>query len=319
MGKLKRIVTVCFIFLFPILCWNVSAGWGFGVLATDRKELDIPVYVGNFQWQGSEELPDNVQGEDHYTLIDKIINGDHGLNKPNSYINKEIEQRTGLSGWFSTDTLGSMDWWERDNISQYFDTDTQNLSFLFHFPNGEGGPYYLYTTNVSLGGDGNPNFAIRTEIYPIYRTTIEYDPISQKYEATETKIGSAKSAYYDNIVTGSLLRYPSFDADSWKEGEKGDRLATAINTYVGETTTAYMKDETTYTYYTFTAGQNATRTVTLNTTDENFKVYVYDKNGKELEPTAGAQGSLTVSWSAKNSTQYYFAIVGGKSVSFTLS
>ena len=316
---MKKIFIILACLLIPCSFIGVYATWEYALDRIPSVEEGFSVSLAEKEWTGSEELPDNVQGEDHYTLIDKIINGDHGLNKPNSYINKEIEQRTGLSGWFSTDTLGSMDWWERDNISQYFDTDTQNLSFLFHFPNGEGGPYYLYTTNVSLGGDGNPNFAIGTEIYPIYRTKIEYNVDAKQYEATETKIGSAKSAYYDNIVTGSWLRYPSFDADSWTEGEKGDRLATAINTYVGETTTAYMKDETTYTYYTFTAGQNATRTVTLNTTDENFKVYVYDKNGNELETTAGAQGSLTVSWSAKNSTPYYFAIVGGKSVSFTLS
>lgn len=315
---LRKVVAILIAFLIPCVAVGVYATWEYTQGDVSDIVSSVAVEMAEKEWTGSDELPDQVQGELHYTLIEAIIDGDYGLNTPNSYINKEIDQRVGL-GWFSTDTLGSMDYWERDNISKYFNTETENLSFLFYFPEGEGGPYYLYTTNVHLGGDRNPNFAIGTVIYPIYRTTIVYNEAADRYEAVETKIGSAKSAYYDNVVTGSLLKYPSFDATSWTEIELGGTMDKAINSYVGETTTAYMKNETTPIYYTFIAKEKATRTVTLNTTDHYFKVYVYDKNGNGVTATAGSQGGLTISWQTEQNESYYIKIMGGTVVEFSLS
>ena len=65
-------------------------------------------------------------------------------------------------------------------------------------------------------GNGNPVIPIGQNVVPVYRTILK--KVSGTWQATETKAGYAKSAYYDNRITGTWLRYPSIDPDSWREG-----------------------------------------------------------------------------------------------------
>ncbi len=182
-----------------------------------------------FPWEGSDVLPDDNQlGENHRMLIENILNGkktnsngsvtELGLNSPDSYINNEIEDRSN-AGWFSSsDTLGSMDFWESSDINNYFNTNTANVSFILYFPDGVSDTYYLYTTSEELGDTGNPVTPIGKPIYPIYQTVLQKNSEGH-YEAVSTKVGYANSAWYDNRITGSWLQYPSFDPETWREGE----------------------------------------------------------------------------------------------------
>ena len=81
----------------------------------------------------------------------------------------------------------------------------------------------------------------------------------------------------------------------------------------------YAETATEQVYYTITNATAATRKIVLNTEESKYKVYVYDQNQKLVTATAGTQGGLTVSWSAKRNTKYYFVISGGTSGSYTLS
>jgi hypothetical protein len=101
----------------------------------------------------------------------------------------------------------------------------------------------LYTTSVELGTESNsPNIPIGEKIYPIYRTELHKDETG-KWVATETRTGYAESAYYQNPITGSwLVKYPSFDPNSWEEVDLGLSFNDAIYAFVGQTTTSYNKD-----------------------------------------------------------------------------
>lgn len=211
--------------LLTVFVGNVFAQWVFVTPICESAET-----VSDFKfmaWTGAEVLPDDdTTGDNHRKLIEAILNGTVtnsngtvtglGLNHPNSYINNEIEDRS-TAGWFSSsDTLGSMDFWEANDINKYFNTSTENISFVLHFPDGVSDTYYLYTTSEALGSSNSPVTPIGQQIAPIYRTVLKKNSTGV-WEATETKAGSAKSAWYDNRITGSLLKYPSFDPDSWKE------------------------------------------------------------------------------------------------------
>lgn len=211
------------------LVLSLSIGGTFAIWTFADTACDSMTSYSHFKfmaWTGAEILPDDdSEGDNHRKLIEAILNGTVtnsngtvtglGLNYKGSYINNEIEDRS--SGWFaSSDTLGSMDFWEASNINKYFNTSTENISFVLHFPDGVSDTYYLYTTSEELGSGNAPVTPIGQSILPIYRTILRKNN-QGVWEATETKVGSAKSAWYDNRITGSLLRYPSFDPDSWVE------------------------------------------------------------------------------------------------------
>lgn len=294
---------------------GVCATWAYSTHGPGEVSTQFTFGLNAFYWEGSGEMEGGT-GEQHSSLIEAIINGQYGLNTPNSYINNEISDRS--SGWLQSDTLGSMDYWESANIANYFAEETKGLTFLLYFPNGSGRTYYLYTTNVVFGPQNTPNYAIGTTVYPIYRTTIEKNADGQ-YEATKSEIGYANSAYYDNVITGSwLVKYPSIDPESWKAGELGTGFGNAVNAYVGETTKIYPETPTTSVYYTFTNSTAGTRTITLNT--EECTVNVYSANQGLVTAINGtAQGSTTVSWNASERTKYYFVMSGAKEISYTLS
>ncbi len=223
---------VSLLLLCLVLCLSVSgafAAWTFSESSCDEVET-----LSRFKfmaWSGAEVLPDEDDtGDNHRKLIEAILNGkitnsngtvtQLGLNSPGSYINNEISDRS--SSWLGrSDTLGSMDFWERNDINNYFNTSTENISFVLYFPNGVSDTYYLYTTSEALGSGNTPATPIGSYIEPIYRTILKKNA-QGVWVATETKVGKAKSAWYDNRITGSLLRYPSFDPNTWLETTQND-------------------------------------------------------------------------------------------------
>ena len=219
------------VLLALVLLLTVGGSFATWMFATPETEnVESYSHFKFMAWSGAEILPDDdSEGDNHRKLIEAILNGTAtdsngsvtglGLNHKNSYINGEIQDRS--SSWFaSSDTLGSMDFWEASDINKYFNTSTENIAFVLHFPDGVSDTYYLYTTSEALGSGNNPATPIGQYITPIYRTVLKKSK-NGVWEATETKVGSAKSAWYDNRITGSLLKYPSFNPDTWVETPQG--------------------------------------------------------------------------------------------------
>lgn len=328
--KLKHIRRSCACFVMAIIslaCFftnRVQAAWHYAMNASGS--IEVPMSVEVFPWVGVEQLPGDILGENHQTLIETILNGIYtdkngqetkiGLNNPDSYINNEIQNRANGNFWFRSDILGSMDFWERNDIEKFFDINTTGLSFLLHFPAGSTDTYYLYTTSVELG-DSTPNIPVGETIYPIYQTELKKDE-EGVWKAIETKTGHADSAYYQNPITGSLfVKYPSFNPDTWVEEELGTSCDNAIYTYVGQETTAYNKDAVSCRYYKVTPTSNAT--VTVSSQNDTAKLKVYNSNQTLVSTNGGAQGSKRVSFAGRKGTTYYIEVSGGTSITFNIT
>lgn len=305
---------------------GLMATWNYSLSAPETIDIDIDIKL--FEWKGSSELPNDIAGENHRALIEAILNGksvdsngkevEIGLNNPNSYISQEIISRSGGGSWWATsDTLGSMDYWEREDINKYFDLDTTKLSFIIYFPDGVSDTYYLFTTSVDFGSQNSPNVPIGDKVYPVYRTMLKQDEKGE-WAATETKTGYALSAYYDNRITGSILvKYPSIDPDSWTEYVLGKTTTDAIPTFLGQTTTAYIIHNEGSLYYDYMVS-SATKTIVSSTLDKAI-IRVYDASMNLVSTVGGAQGSKSVTFNAKARTQYYIQVGGAESVTFTVA
>ncbi len=320
-GKLTiRIITVLCLVVTVLSSVGVYATWHYAQGTAQEVSTKLTAGLGTLVWEGSEALPDDVQGENHHALIQTILNGvtedgvSLGLNDPNSYLSKEIDTRS--SNWlFSSTTLGSMDYWERADIEKYFDLETENLTFLLYFPEGVDDTYYLYTMNIELGGQNAPNIPIGEYVYPVYRTILQKDSVSGRYEAIRSEIGYAESAYYSNPITGSIfVKYPSIAPNSWLAGNLGTGKRDAIYTYLGETQTAYPTNDTPTRYYKITATSNATYAVT--STNEKCTISVYTSNDVRLVTSTG---TTPAQWSATNRQTYYITVGGDASVTFTVA
>lgn len=309
-----------------VSCSGVFASWIYAEENPVESNKELPFILNEFYWQGAEELPeDSSLGENHVVLIEKILNGTYtdangnvtniGLNNPNSYISKEIENRSNIS-WFSSDTLGSMDYWERDDISKYFDTATTNLTFLIYFPEGVSDTYYLFTTSVVLGED-SPNIPIGQVIYPIYRTTLVKNA-EGVWEATETSTGFATSSYYENPITGSwLVKYPSFDPTTWNEGKQGTASSNAIYSYVGQTITLHAETAETKTYYKIVAPSNTN--IKVSSEDSAVKIIVYNSGMSYVTAREGAQASNSITFKPTRNSTYYIEVYGATTITFNIT
>lgn len=328
MKKLKTVrwvlaLACCAVFLFSSV--GLMATWNYSLSAPET--INIGVNIKLFEWKGSVDLPNDVAGENHRALIESILDGvvtdssgnevQIGLNNPDSYISEEIASRSGGGSWWATsDTLGSMDYWERENINQYFDLDTTNLTFVLYFPDGVSDTYYLYTTSLDLGGTNAPNFPLGEKVYPVYRTTLKMDE-SGEWAATETKTGYALSAYYDNRITGStFVKYPSIDPSSWVEAVLGTTVDDAIPAFVGETTTAYIKHNEGALYYSYKPSSQTTTVVSSELA--NAVIRVYDASMNLVTVASGAQASNSLTFVANANTQYYIQVGGAESVTFSI-
>jgi hypothetical protein len=329
MKRIKCICAICLVALMALLCFctaNVRAAWYYNISIS--ANIEIPVDVKVMPWVGAEELPQDIMGEDHEKLIETILSGTHtdangnvteiGLNNPNSYINQEIANRTQGNSWFTSDTLGSMDFWESSDIAKYFDTDTTGLEFVVYFPTDEPNVHYLFTTSVELGESNSPNFPIGEPIYPIYRTKLIQNAETGEWEAVETKTGSCKSAYYDNPITGSwLVKYPSFDPSTWAEGKLGTSTTDAIYSYIGQEVTCYNKQATDVTYYKLSTTSNSN--VAIKSTNANAKISVYNANGQLVATRGGAQGTNNITFRGSSNGTFYIAVTGAESITFTIN
>lgn len=322
--KATNVVSLVLAFVLLLSVGGAFATWQYALGRCDDVVKELPLEV--FPWEGSDILPEEDEvGKNHRNLIEMILNGtvtnangtvtNLGLNHSGSYINNEIADRSG--SWLGrSDTLGSMDFWEKSDIDKYFNTSNENTTFVIHFPNGVSNTYYLYTTDVDLETNNNPNIAIGEKVYPVYRTVLSKNA-EGVWEATETKLGYAVSDWYDNRITGSWLQYPSFNPETWTEAELGTSADTAIWAYSGQISTIYPENAQTAVYYQLKP--SARTSYTVHSADEAIRITVLDKNEKELTVTDGAQGSHKVTFTASANTLYYIKISGSTKITFTIS
>lgn len=324
-----RILLSGLILLSLIVCFfsslGVKAEWLYNEALAGNIDLDIDFIV--MPWVGADELPNQSdKGNNHKTLIQNILNGTYlsggveqgiGLNTDGSYIADQIKQRQSIT-WRDANQIGSMDVWQDDKLAEYFDLheESNKVAFILEFPDGSNDTYYLYTTSVELGSGWSPNIPTGTNVYPVYKTVLQKDA-QGKWQAVSTEIGYAPSALYKNPITGLSLG-PAFNTAGWKAGKLGTGFDNAVYTAVGLTLPVETHESSDVTYYSFSSTSNATRTVTVSDS-ENAVVYVYQSNGTLVSASRGAQGSQTISFSAKRNTTYYIMITGDTFCTFKVS
>lgn len=329
---------ICVIFLLSISC--VFADWHFSTDPPQQVSDPLPLQMSEFTWEGSDILPDDVQGEDHAWLIGNLINGTKngkviGLDNPDSDLNDYIQDRLkGGLGW-ERDYFGSMAVTGNAEMEALFGAAAQGLSFIIQVVNNN--EYYIFTTSVYLGERGEPNWLntgnktpgnpsvpIGEYIYAIYRTKITRANTSSAWNIVETKAGKALSDWYDeNRRNANITQIPAFDPNSWVEAAMGGSATTsqAIWTFVGDEATAYPDTRNTPVYYRITPKSAGNRVVTTYNTDCTIKVY--NSGGQLLATSAPAtDGSgtpyVSVTWNSAANTLYYLSFEGSMSMHFTV-
>ena len=136
------------------------------------------------------------------------------------------------------------------------------------------------------------------------------------FEATKTTLGYAKSAYYDNRITGGLLKYPSFDPSTFTAAEQGHTSSTAIWSYKGQTSTASPKSATADIYLRVKPSAATSYTVTVSM---GCKVTVLDKNLKPVTVTGGENGTASVTFNATANNTYYFRLSGAEAIGYEIT
>ena len=212
--KCIRVISFGLCLLFFLTISGAYATWHYAEIPLSPVGDDFKLEMGLYQWDGSEELPDDEEtGQAHAQLIDRLINGEGiGLNSSDSYLNDQIDVR---KGW-NRDYLGSMAIKQGDQLKALFITGTENVTFLLEWSGNS--TYYIYTTSMYLGTNGNLQYSIGTKIPEIYRTTVVLK--DGRWTATETVKGSATSAYYkesqpDIFGLATKSKIPGFDPESW--------------------------------------------------------------------------------------------------------
>lgn len=192
---------------------NAYSTWRYAQQAIAEISQTFSKNLKPFEYAPEEVLPEEEEGKNQVVLVQNLVEGENGLNKPGSYLNQQITLRKRL---YRKDTLGSMGVDQKTELEKLFSLESQNLSFLIQFVDDD--TYYIFTTEVDLGENGSPNYAIETYIAPIYRTIVK--KINGKWEAQTSAKGYAESAYYDesNLWGNHVTKIPSFDPDTWQAG-----------------------------------------------------------------------------------------------------
>ena len=325
---------VCVIFLLSIGC--VFADWHFATDPPQAVSDFLPLQASEFTWDGSDILPDDIQGEDHAWLIGNLISGTKngkviGLDNPDSDLNEYIQNRLdGGLGW-KRDYFGSMAVTGDTEMEALFGAAAQGLSFIIQVVNNN--EYYIFTTSVYSGERGEPNWLntgnktpgkpsvpIGEYIYPIYRTKITRPNSSAPWNIVETKMGKALSDWYDeNRRNAHITQIPAFDPNSWVEAKLGDSATAsqAIWTFVGDEATAYPDARNIPVYYRLQPQSAGNRTVKSSNPDCTIKVY--NSNGQILATsTPTADGGVAVTWNGGANTLYYLSLEGSMSMHFTV-
>ncbi len=311
--------------LIVISIGSASATWLYPDTQAVSSHTSVGATLANYQWHGSEILPDDVEGEDHATLIQTLTNNTMGLNNPNSDLSKNLDNRVNhWLSWRAQDHYGSMDgsWFDENiDMEDVFSTETLGLAFIIQVISET--KYYIFTTDVFLGENGSPSIPLGEWIYPIYRTELVRETTDAPFDVVETKRGKAKSMYYEQIL---LPPYdaPSFDIDSWVEITLGTSADTqnAINTFVNNTGVAYPPEETTPIYYRFRP--TTTQTVTVTSTRLDVTIKILADNGTTVltqgsMQAAGDVNTMVATFSATANTDYYIEFCGATSIPFSIT
>lgn len=341
--KISRFILLSTLFVFVIALFapTVQATWKFTNESPSDVKGSLEIGVGAFIWDGSADLPDSVEGEDHVWLILNIVEGvdsngkEIGLNYPDSVINTRINER--LKGgllWDEKDYFGSMAVTGGDEVSKLFDASTNGLSFIVRVESET--VYYIYTTSVYLGEKGEigfwgnnktagkPSIALNEWIYPIYETKIVRPDKNSDFEIVETKRGRARSDWYDeNRSNENATQIPSFDASTFEVYEMGHDTSNdhAIWTFVGDDPTAYATKDNPELYYRIKHSSAGTRTIWTNNEDAKITIFTSDVNNPIAvsgDKVLQADGTyrVSVSWNASANTQYYIEIKGDDVMQF---
>ena len=327
--------------ILSVVATGVYATWTYTSESPHDVSQTLDIVVGNFNWDGSEDLPDSVEGEDHAWLIRNLVagvddNGDViGLNNPDSVLNDRINDRLdGGIGWREgRDYFGSMAISGGDEASQLFDAHTSGLSFIVQVESDT--VYYIYTTSVYLGEKGeisfwgsnktpgNPSVPIGEYIYPIYKTKLVRENTNSDFAIVETKRGKAKSDWYDeNRSNANATQIPSFDINTWTEDEMGNlaNVSRGIWTFVGDDPTAYATKDMQHVYYRITPKTAGTYTVWTSNLDASIKILASDGTTALATSSritlSGGEERESLSWSASANTLYYIEITGDSVMQF---
>ena len=229
----KLMVLVCLLLIVASV-GGVLATWRFAEDPVSTIDDSVPFTLGEFKWDGSEILPDDVEGEDHAWLIKSLVSVTSGgmvigLDNPDSALNEYINDRlSGGLGW-KRDYFGSMAVTGDEEMEALFGAAAQGLSFIIQVVSDT--EYYIYTTSVDLGerGEANwlgtsnktpgkPNVPIGSYVEYVYRTKITRPSTSAPWDIIETKRGKAVSDWYDeNRRNANITQIPAFDPKTWVE------------------------------------------------------------------------------------------------------
>lgn len=237
---MKKVLSIVLLFVFAsmLAVGGVFAEWTYTENTVDAIDVNLKVGIGDFIWQGSEELPDNEEeGTDHAWLIQNLVDGSTsgnssiGLNDKNSTINEYINNRLkGGLGW-KRNYFGSMAVTGDNEMEEIFGAAAKGLSFIIEVDESDSNIYYIYTTDVYLGERGEPNWLgtsnktpgkptvpIGQYIEVIYRTKLVRANANSNFDIVETKKGKALSDWYDeNRISANVTQIPAFDVNTWVE------------------------------------------------------------------------------------------------------
>lgn len=330
---MRKVRYICFtiIALFfvglSLVTPKVKASWIYNEALS--ADIDLGVNVMVMPWEGAEELPNQSEyGNNHKLLIEKVLNGTYtsgnntqnvGLNTQNSYLAEEIQNRKNIS-YRNADQLGSMDLWQSDRINEFFELNdgTNKVEFILKFPDGSNDTYYLYSTSLFLGDGWSPEIPAGTNIYPVYKTTLQRNS-DGKWEAISTEVGYAPSARYSNPYTGLALGN-AFDTSKWVKGRIGTSFSDAVYTKKSYAMPVESHDVTHETYYYYDNGSSTTNLTVTVSKSEKAVVYVYNSSGNLVSATSGtSQGSQKVTFKPSRNAKYYIKITGDTYCNFTIT
>ncbi len=230
-----------------------------------------------------------------------------------------IQNRKNIS-YRNADQLGSMDLWQSDRINEFFELNdgTNKVEFILKFPDGSDDTYYLYSTSLFLGDGWSPEIPVGTNIYPVYKTTLQRNS-DGKWEAISTEVGYAPSARYNNPYTGLALGN-AFDTSKWVKGRIGTSFSDAVYTKKSYEMPVESHDATHETYYYYDNGSSTTNLTVTVSKSEKAVVYVYNSSGNLVSATNKTQqGSQKVTFKPSRNAKYYIKITGDTYCNFTIS
>lgn len=345
MSKTLKVFFLCFLLIITLGVGGVYATWYYANTDVDSVKTGLGVYLQPIQWEGSDELPTDADGENHYNLVQRLVSGTSGntvigLNNSNSQLSTYVKNRVN-NGY--ADYFGSVAVTGGSEMSQLFDASTNNITFFIeHISNTE---YYIYTTSVYLGERGksqwqwfqlvntqagNPSIPIEEWVYAVYKTKLTRASSSREWTIAQTWTGRAKSDWYDenqNKAYQNVTQIPAVDLDTWQEYTMGSAMNKneAIWTFVGDNGAMHTKTPENPVYYQITPKRAQTITITTNAVNAEFTIY--NASGTQIAravwidnwETVGGKEVLRVSWSASANTLYYIEMAGCASIPFSVA